>query len=154
LSASAAGWAVLSAAQASGQHEHEAAHHHDKLHADCLKACSDCDKVCDETFHHCYMKVAEGQRDHAKPLHLLSDCAGFCGLAACMIAKHSSLMASSCNACAEACQTTAAECERFDSPEMKNAARTLRDCERSCREMVASMRGRRSAAETVPGRTR
>ena len=68
----------------------------DKTHEDCLKACADCAKTCDMTFHHCYMKVAEGKKEHAKSLHLLSDCAGFCGLSACMIAKHSPLMAYSC----------------------------------------------------------
>jgi hypothetical protein len=61
----------------------------DNVHEDCLKACSECARACDETFHHCYKEVAEGKRDHAKPLHYLSDCAGFCGLSACMIAKHS-----------------------------------------------------------------
>jgi hypothetical protein len=143
----AAGMAALSATTAYAQREGEHPHHRDPIHEACLKACSDCARTCDETFHHCYVMVAEGKRDHAKPLHLLGDCAGFCGLAACMIAKHSPLMVHSCGACAEACQATAAEVERFDSPEMKTAARTLRECERSCREMVASMRGRGSAGE-------
>jgi hypothetical protein len=43
--------------------------------------------------------------------------------------------------------------ERFDSAPMKTAARSLRDCERSCREMVASMK-HHSSAEPAPGRTR
>jgi len=115
----------------------EHTHAHDKMHEDCLKACSDCAKTCDETFHHCYMQVAEGKRDHAKSLHLLSDCAGFCSLSACMIAKHSPLMAYSCMSCAEACKVTAAEVEKFDSPEMKKAAQALEACEKSCRAMVA-----------------
>jgi hypothetical protein len=148
----AAGLAALSASPALAQREDEHAHHHDRVHEDCLKACSDCAKNCDETFHHCYQQVAEGKRDHAKSLHLLSDCAGFCGLSACMIAKHSPLMAYSCNACAEACQTTAAEVERFDDPTMKAAAKALRTCEKSCREMVASMRGRGTGTETRPER--
>jgi hypothetical protein len=113
----------------------------DKVHEDCLKACSECAKACDMTFHHCYTKVAEGKADHAKPLHLVSDCAGFCKLSESMIAKHSPLMVHSCAACAEACKATAAEVEKFDSEEMKRAAMKLHECERSCREMVASMRG-------------
>jgi len=114
----------------------------DKVHADCFKACSDCAKACDQTFHHCFMQVAAGKKEHAKSLHLASDCAGFCTLSASMIAKHSPLMAYSCASCADACKATAAEVEKFDSEEMKAAAKTLRACEKSCREMVASMASR------------
>jgi len=139
LGAGAAGLAALSTAPASAQ-EH-AGHHHDQVHEDCLKACSDCAKTCDETFHHCYLQVSEGKKEHAKALHLVSDCAGFCSLSACMIAKHSPLMVHSCAACAEACKATAAECENFDSPEMKSAVQKLRKCESSCRDMVKAMGG-------------
>jgi hypothetical protein len=111
----------------------------DKVHADCYKACADCAKACDMTFHHCFKEVAEGKKEHAKSLHLASDCAAFCSLSASMIAKHSPLMAASCNACADACKATAAEVGKFDSAEMKAAARSLRDCEKSCRAMVANM---------------
>src|SRR5262245_25291459 len=88
--------ALSPTAGAQEPHDREHAHHHDKTHADCMKACSDCAKTCDETFHHCYQQVAEGKRDHAKSLHLVSDCAGFCSLSAGMIAKHSPLMVHSC----------------------------------------------------------
>jgi len=150
LGAGAAGLAALSTvstAQAQ-QHAGEPAHRHDKTHEDCLKACSDCARMCDETFHHCYMQVAEGKRDHARPLHLVSDCAGFCSLSACMIAKHSPLMAYSCASCADACKATATEVEKFDSPEMKAAAKSLRTCEASCREMVKAMGGHEHHHET------
>ena len=69
LGATAAGLVAMTGGEAHAAHL-------DKAHEDCLKACSDCAKTCDETFHHCYMQVAEGKRDHAKPLHLVSDCAG------------------------------------------------------------------------------
>jgi hypothetical protein len=114
----------------------------DQLHADCLKACAECAKACDQTFHHCYTKLAEGKTEHAKALHLSSDCAGFCGLSACMIAKHSPLMIHSCEACADACRDTVAEVGKFDSDEMKAAAEKLRKCEKSCRDMVADMRSK------------
>ena len=136
LGASAVGLASVASREARAAQE---GHEHDKTHEECLKACSDCAKVCDETFHHCYLEVAQGKKEHAKSLHLLSDCAGFCGLSACMIAKHSPLMVHSCAACAEACKATAAEVGKFDSPEMKAAAKTLLACEKSCREMVAHM---------------
>lgn len=148
LGAGAAGLAALSATTTSASAQQEGAHRHDKTHEDCLKACSDCAKMCDETFHHCYMQVAEGKRDHAKPLHLVSDCAGFCSLSACMIAKHSPLMVHSCASCAEACASTATVVEKFDDPEMKAAAKSLRACEASCRAMVKAMGGHEHHHET------
>jgi hypothetical protein len=117
----------------------------DKVHADCLKACSDCAQSCDMTFHHCYTQVAEGKRDHAKPLHLVSDCAGFCNLSASLIAKKSPFMTYSCQACAEACKATAAVVEKFDSEEMRMAAEKLRACEKSCIAMVEAMKSGHSA---------
>ena len=56
-----------------------------------------------------------------------------------MIAKHSPLMVFSCNACADACKKTAEEVGKFDSEEMQRAVKALRLCEKSCRDMVASM---------------
>jgi hypothetical protein len=47
-----------------------------------------------------------------------------------------------CAACAEACKTCGAECDKFDSPEMKACAKACRECERTCREMVKAMGGR------------
>jgi len=112
----------------------------DKTHEECLKACADCAKSCDMTFHHCLKALSEGKKEHAKALQLLSDCAAFCGLSACMIAKQSPLMAHSCHACADACKATAAEIERFDSGEMRMTAKKLHECEHSCREMVEHMK--------------
>ena len=138
LGAGAASLAVISASAASA--DDNPAHQKDATHEDCLKACTHCATTCDATFHHCYRMVAEGKREHAKPLHLLSDCAGFCSLSASMIAKHSPLMAYSCDACADACRITATEIEKFSEPEMKAAAKALRDCEASCTAMVKMMK--------------
>lgn len=112
-----------------------------QTHKDCLEACNECATACDVTFHHCYMQLAEGKKEHAKALHLAADCAEFCRLSASLIAKQSTLMAHSCRACAEACKNTAAEVDRFDSHEMKDAVKKLRKCEESCRDMVAKMAG-------------
>ncbi len=142
LGAGAVGLGTLAtggALAAPADHEgHEG--HDDKAHADCLKACGDCAIVCDKTFAHCYTEVAAGKKEHAKSLRLVSDCAGFCSLSACMIAKKSPLMVYSCMSCAEACKDTAAEVGKFDSPEMQMAVKTLKACEASCRAMVASMK--------------
>ena len=137
LGATAAGLVAVTGGQANAAQGHQG-----KAHEDSLKACGDCAKMCDETFHHCYVQVAEGKRDHAKPLHFTSDCAAFCGLASCMIARHSPLMSYSCHACADACKACAAECDKHDSPEMKACAKSCRVCETACREMVATMSSR------------
>jgi len=113
----------------------------DKTHEECLKACIECAKACNMAFHHCYTKITSGKNDHAVPLHFVSDCAGFCTLSAAMIAKRSALMVHSCASCAEACKATANEVEKFESEEMKHAAKKLQECERSCRAMVTAMRG-------------
>jgi hypothetical protein len=111
----------------------------DSAHKECLEACSDCARACDMAYHHCLMQVAEGKRDHAKPLRFASECAGFCALSACNIAKMSPLMTFSCEACAEACKATLAVISKFDSDEMKAAAKDLARCEKSCRAMVEAM---------------
>jgi len=115
-------------------------HAHDRIHKECLDACGDCARACDEAFHHCYMEVAEGKREHARSLHLVSDCAGFCSLSACLIAKHSPLMAHSCESCARACADTMAETSKFDSPEMKAVTKALKHCEATCKAMVEAMK--------------
>ncbi len=111
----------------------------DSVHKECLEACSDCASACDMAYHHCVMQVAEGKRDHAKPLRFANDCSGFCGLAACNIAKHSPLMAYSCEACGNACKETLAVVSKFDSDEMKAATKALTRCEKACTAMVEAM---------------
>ena len=112
----------------------------DKTHEDCLKACADCAKSCDMAFHHALTELTGGKKDAAKTIQLLSDCAGFCGLSACMISRMSPLMVNSCAACAESCRMTRMEVEKCDSDVMKAVAKKLSACEQSCRTMVASMR--------------
>ena len=89
--------------------QHEGHTHRDKAHEDCLKACEACERSCNETFHHCYMQVAAGKKEHARALHLVADCAKFCDLSADLIANQSPLMVHACAACAEACKACAAE---------------------------------------------
>lgn len=117
-------------------------HAHDQIAQDCLEACAECVQACDQGFQHCFSQVAEGKSEHAKSMRLLSDCAGFCGLSACMIGRGSPLMVHSCNACAEACETTLAEVQTHSSdPEMKKAVEKLTACKESCEKMVKAMHG-------------
>jgi len=135
LGATAAGLAAVTTGTARAQH----AGGLDKVHQECLDACSDCAKICDITFHHCATLVAEGKKDHAHSMHMAADCAEFCRLSATMVARHSPLMVHSCQACAEACKACAAACAKFDSKEMKACAEECKKCEASCRDMVKAM---------------
>jgi hypothetical protein len=132
LGVGAVGLAAMSGREA-------AAHELDPVHKECLEACSDCAKACDMGFHHCLTLAAEGKKEHAKPLEYFESCAGFCALSACNIAKHSPLMAFSCDACEDACKETLAVVSKSDSPEMKAAAKALARCEKSCAAMVEAM---------------
>jgi hypothetical protein len=114
---------------------------HDQTHAECLKACDDCARECNETFHHCYEQVAMGKKEHAKALRLVADCAKFCDLSASLIASQSPLMIHSCAACAEACKACASECGKFDSAQMTECAKSCHTCEGTCRAMVKAMGG-------------
>jgi len=115
---------------------------HSRKLEECLKACSDCMDVCNQTAHHCFQQIQQGKTAHAAPLQLTVDCQEFCATSAKMIGRHSPLMAASCDACAEACDACAQACERISGEEqMTFCAQLCRSCARSCREMVAAMGG-------------
>ena len=113
--------------------------HHSETHEACIKACQECSRSCNETFHHCYEQVAQGKKEHAKALHLVADCAKFCNLSSDLVANGSPLMAHACAACAEACKTCAAECDKFAASEMKDCVKLCLACEKTCRAMVRAM---------------
>jgi len=53
-------------------------------------------------------------------------------------------MQCACEACAEACRSCAGACEKHPTSErVKQCGEKYRTCERSCRELVGSMRGRK-----------
>ncbi len=99
LGMSVGGMALLGSKQAGAQEQH---HHHDKLHVACLKACSDCGNVCNETFHHCFEKVKDGHKSHNRMAALALDCHEFCCLAADLIGRESEMIAMAC-ACLRQC---------------------------------------------------
>lgn len=108
-------------------------------HHECVKACQDCSRECNEAFHHCMKELSQGNKDHARTAHLATDCAAFCDLAAEMVASKSPLMGHSCSACAEACKACATECDKLGSNELKECAEACRTCEKACREMARAM---------------
>ena len=143
LGAGAVGWGALAGRQARAQHPH----HHDKVHGDCLAACTKCAEVCNETFHHCFSHLKDGHQEHAQALRLTIDCQDFCKLAAALIARESDVMGHACTACAEVCRTCADECKEHDDPQMKECADACLACERACREMAAHTKDHRHHGE-------
>jgi hypothetical protein len=125
--------ALLVAQSARGQEPH---HHHDKLHGECLKACSECANICNETFHHCFEKVKDGHGDHHVVTILTIDCQEFCGLASELLARESPTIPVVCVACADACMMCAAECSKHGDPQMKECTAACKACETACRAMA------------------
>ena len=91
LGATAAGLAIAGGARAA-----RAGHDKEDIHEKCADACSDCEKECNQAFHHCYKQVASGKAGHAKAMHLCVDCGEVCSTAAKLVARMSPLMVHTC----------------------------------------------------------
>ena len=115
--------------------------HANDSHHKCAEACANCMHACEEAYSHCRLLVTSGKVIHAKAMQLCVDCAEICGTSAKLVARMSPLMIHTCRACAECCEATLAECEKFSDAEMKAVAVSLRACAKSCRDMVKDMGG-------------
>jgi hypothetical protein len=136
LGASAVGASLLSGRDAQAQHPH----HHDQAHGECLKACTDCAAICNETFHYAFEHLKDGHKDHARLAELTMDCHDFCTLSAALIGRESDLMGHSCAACAEACKACADECAKHDDKQINECKVACLACEKTCRAMAAHMK--------------
>jgi len=114
----------------------------DDNHDRCAKACAAAMTACNKGFHHCYMEVVEGKKEHAKTMHLCVDCADICGTSAVLVARMSPLMAHACKATTECCNDLIAQCEKLNDPEMRRVIEACGQCAESCREMIKAMSGR------------
>jgi len=111
--------------------EEEAHSHVDK----CAKACAHCALECESCARHCTLKLAAGEKNHAKSLQLCLDCADLCVTAGKVVARKGPTAKMVCKACAEVCDTCAAECEKGDE-HMKACGKVCRDCAKECRAMI------------------
>lgn len=109
-------------------------------YVDCARMCGECQLACEKCFDHCGMQAANGKAEHAKAMKLSQDCSEFCGMAAKLTGRRSSLSPLAREACAKACDACAAECETFaDSSAMKGCAEACKKCAAACREMNKSV---------------
>jgi hypothetical protein len=138
LGATAAGLTAAGGSAAVAQH------HEDDIHEKCAAACVTCAKACNQGFHHCYKMVLEGQKEHAKSMHILVDCGDICATAGKLVARMSPLMVHTCAACGDSCDDTLKVVEplhKGHTGEMHAVIETLQKCRDSCREMVKKMGG-------------
>jgi uncharacterized protein YndB with AHSA1/START domain len=113
----------------------------------CAKACVECSQECDSCYQHCAGLVAEGHKDHAGTMRLCVDCSEICSTAAKLVARQSTLAATTCEACAKACDECAAACGKFpDDKHMARCATACRDCAAACRDMIKVANLSRGAA--------
>jgi hypothetical protein len=140
----AAAWTTTALAGGVGDGQHQHQHEHGEVHDACIRACQECSRACNETFSHCLEEIAQGKNEHAKVMRLVGDCAKFCTLSFELMCSDSPLMVFSCAACAEACKTCGAECDRFDEVGLKDCAKHCHACEKTCLAMVKAMGGRQS----------
>jgi hypothetical protein len=136
MGAGAVGLVAAAGRAARAQHPH----HHDKVHGDCLKACTECAAVCSETFHDSLEHLKDGHKEHARLTELTLDCQEFCTLAAELMGRESPLMGLACAACAEACKACAEECRKHDDKQMKECVEACLACEKACHAMHAHMK--------------
>jgi hypothetical protein len=115
------------------------------IHEKCAEACVNCEKQCNQAFHHCFKQVSAGKQAHAKAMHLCVDCSDLCGTAGKLVARMSPLMTFACRACAESCDACIVECETFSDTQMQDTVEALRKCAKSCREMIQAMGTRANA---------
>ena len=122
------------AAEELGEHETS---EHSALMKECAEACGHCEAACNEAFHHCLGESGSGKAEHARMAQMVIDCAAFCTLSTALISRHSTLMTTSCRACAEACDKCAEECSPHASSEvMKHCVESCKKCAETCRKMI------------------
>ncbi len=138
LGATAAGLAALTGGREAGAAQRSK----EDIHERCAEDCVDCEKECNQGFHHCYKQVQAGKQGYAKAMHLCVDCGDICSTSGKLVARMSPLMTHTCRACAECCDDCIAACEKLNDAEMKDVVESLRKCAKSCREMVQAMGGR------------
>ncbi len=136
----AAGMALLATDSAAADDSDDKGSKHAAMMRECDEACGHCEATCQAAFHHCIVQASRGKLNHARMAQTAADCASFCSLSAELIARYSTFMNLSCQACAQACQRCAQECESFaDDPVMKSCIAACQKCEESCKNMVRMM---------------
>jgi hypothetical protein len=113
----------------------------DKKHAAesaaCVKACIECQIVCDSCYRHCAWKVLSGHKDHHAAMELCLGCSDACRFASALAARHSPLACHAVECCMKCCIDVAKECEKHpDDKMMAECAKACQDCAKICKQMT------------------
>jgi hypothetical protein len=110
---------------------------HGGMAMDCAKECNACQRECDLCTRHCAEMLASGKKEHLATLGACEDCASVCAVAAQIVSRQGPMSGTICDACAKACTSCGAACEKFPDDElMKRCAQECRKCEKACRDML------------------
>jgi hypothetical protein len=93
--------------------------------SECIQACQACNYRC-----------CEGSTQMGECGRLCVDCAAICELTLTLLSRGSRWSARIAELCAEACDSCAAECSKFDDEYCQQCARSCRACAEQCREMA------------------
>jgi hypothetical protein len=103
----------------------------------CATACAECMRACESCASHCAHMVASGDKEHLVTLGTCSDCGEICAAAAKIVSRQGPMAGTICEACAKACDTCCAACEKFPQDKhMNECAKACRDCAKACRNML------------------
>lgn len=132
---------------------------HKNMLQECIENCSNCHKVCLETYN--YSLWLGGRYNESVHLRLLLDCAEISQTSANFMLRGSDLHRETCGVCAVICDNCAQDCERYTvtgtgegapmskhsgpplvsksnvDEQMKYCAQVCRECAKSCHEMAA-----------------
>lgn len=98
----------------------------------CIEACRQVVEICEHTASACLAQ--ENAADLETCIRLNLDTAAICSLVVHLMARDSRFIPSVTQLCAQACETCATECEKYDYDFCKAAARACRGCADECRK--------------------
>jgi hypothetical protein len=103
----------------------------------CIDECTNCHRICVETMQHCLKKG--GRHAAADHIREMADCAQMCATSADFMLRGSDMHATTCGACAEACEHCARSCQQVnDDAAMQKCIDACQRCAASCREMAGA----------------
>jgi hypothetical protein len=102
---------------------------------ECIALCLDCHEVSLQMVG--YLVAKGGEKITPQRVRLLMDCAQVCQTAADFMVRGSPMHGLVCFVCAEVCEASAVECQRFaDDPTEAECMDACRRCAESCRQMA------------------
>lgn len=100
---------------------------------ECIAACMNCARTCNETLSHCL--EMGGEHVAAPHIRLLLSCIEICQTAVTFMTRRSRFARQLCKLCAKICDACAVSCGKMADPFMQQCAEVCRQCAKACRAM-------------------